>query len=58
MTESNKIEAYIVWQCDSREVIVGPEVVFKYTLVSSHEDSFHSRFMCSYNNDIFNQWPV
>lgn len=46
MTEPNKIQAYVVWQCDSREVTVGPEVVFKYMLVSSHEDSFHSRFMC------------
>jgi hypothetical protein len=40
------LKSYTVWQCDSREVSVGPEVVFKYTLVSSHEDSFHSRFMC------------
>jgi len=58
MAESNNIESYIVWQCDSREITVGPEVVFKCTLVSSHEDSFHSHFMCSYSNDIFNQWPV
>jgi hypothetical protein len=58
MAESNNIESYIVWQCDSREVIVGPEVVFKYMSVSSHEDSFHSRFICLYNNNIFTQWPV
>jgi hypothetical protein len=58
MRESNYIEAYIVWQCDSREVSVGPEVVFKYTLVSSHEDSLHSHFMCWYSSNVFNQWPV
>ena len=46
MTESNEIESYIVWQCDSREVAVDPEEVFNYTLVSSHEVSFHSCFMC------------
>ena len=46
MTEPNYIEAYNVWQCDSREVTLGPEEVLKYTLVSSHEDSFHSHFMC------------